>query len=71
MAKDMLLALLFAMKIEFGMALFFSVAYSLGLRIKISRHWLKRILIGWVAITAITLLLFIYAAYSNGMIRQS
>ena len=71
MAKDTLLALLFAMKIEFGIALLFSVAYSLGLRVKISRHWLKRILIGWVAITAITLLLFTYVAYSNGMIRQS
>ena len=71
MTKDILLALLFAMKIEFGIALLFSVAYSLGLRIKISRHWLKRIFIGWVAITAFTLVLFTFVAYSNGMIRQS
>jgi hypothetical protein len=69
MAKDTLLALLFAMKIEFGITLLFCVAYSLSLRIKISRHWLKRILIGWVAIMVITFLLFTYVAYSNGMIR--
>jgi hypothetical protein len=71
MVKDTLLALLFAMKIEFGMVLLFSVAYGLGFRIKISRHWLVRISIGWVAITTITFLIFTYVAYSNGMIRQS
>lgn len=71
MAKDTFLALLFAMKIEFGIAFLFSVAYSLGLRIQISRHWLKRIFIGWFAITTITFLLCTYVAYSNGMIRQS
>lgn len=71
MEKDTLLALLFAMKIEFGIALLLSVAYSLGLRIKIRRHWLKHVLIGWIAITATTLALFTYVAYSNGMIRQS
>lgn len=68
-AKDTVLALLFAMQIEVGIILFVSVAYGLGVRIKISRHWLGRIFIGWVAITAITFLLFTYVAYSNGMIR--
>ena len=71
MAKETLLALLFAMKIEFGAALLFSVAYGLGLRIKISRHWLVRILWGWVAVTGITFLCFVYVAYANGMIRSS
>lgn len=69
MAKETLLALLFAMKIEFGVALLFSVAYGLGLRVKISRLWLGRILWGWVAITGITFLVFSYVAYSNGMIK--
>jgi hypothetical protein len=69
MAKETLLALLFAMKIEFGTALLFSVAYGLGLRIKISRLWLGRILWGWVAVTGITFLCFVYVAYTNGMIK--
>jgi hypothetical protein len=70
MAKDTLLALLFAMQIEFGLILLFFVAMGLGLRSKISRYWQVRIFIGLVTITAITLLVFIYVAYSNGMIRQ-
>lgn len=71
MEKDKLLTLLFAMKIEFALILLFSVALGLGLRSRIGRHWQGRILIGLVTITAITFLLFTYAAYSNGMIRKS
>jgi len=69
MAKETLLTLLFAMKIEFGVALLFSVAYGLGSRVKISRLWMGRIFWGWVAITGITFLVFTYVVYSNGMIR--
>lgn len=69
MAKDILLDLLFAMKIEFGFILLFAVALGFGLRSKLSRYWQGRILIGLVSVTAITFLAFTYVAFSNGMIR--
>lgn len=56
MAKDTLLALLLAMKIEIGLLLIFAVALGFGLRSRLSRFWQSRILVGLVTIIAITFL---------------
>jgi len=66
MAKDILLFLIRAMQIEFLLLLIF---FAFGFR-KLSRFWQIRISVGLITLTAVTLAIFAYVAYSNGMVRK-
>ena len=66
MAKDLLLFLLRTMQIEFSLLFIFFV---FGFR-KLNRFWQIRMSVGLITLTAVTLAIFVYVAYSNGMVKK-
>ncbi|HQS99094.1 MAG TPA: hypothetical protein PL023_02240 [Thiobacillus sp.] len=67
MDKETTLTLLSALRIEIIVLVVFVFGLRFGLRKVIPQKWLARILIGLIAITFTTFLVFTYTAYaSNG-----
>lgn len=64
MAKDTILFLLRALQVEIVLLLLF----FFGFRTRLNRLWLIRISFGLLALGALTFLVLVYVAYSNGMI---
>jgi hypothetical protein len=66
MVKDTLLVLIHSIQVESGLLLLF----FLGLRKFFSRGWQIYITYSLLAVLSITIAVFIYVAYSNGMIKS-
>ena len=70
MARDTVMSLLFALKIEIVLLVVFLFSLRFGLRSKLSLGWQKGIGFGLVLIMLVTFATTFYLAYSNGLIQR-